>query len=97
MENKGIWHQIQERNKIGVNKDITKKDLIEMFEQMEKSEIAARKKKEKMRKENSEHLIKRIEELGKEIPFELMCYTDPYLNPSCMVGSWFTEKYKEWL
>src|SRR5699024_13457 len=70
-------------------------DLIEFFEELEKSRVKERKRKDKEEKEVSEYLNSKSKELGKEIPFELMVYTNPNINPSRVVMNYKIIQYEK--
>lgn len=75
----------------------TQKEIVKLFKEMAKKEAKIRKQKLKIQKDNTKHLIKRSEELGKEIPIVLLLLTDPFLNSNMFHGQWFRDRYKEWL
>ena len=75
---------------------LTKKDLKKWFKSLEKADkerINAQKEKDKRIKSNMKALSKKAKKLGKEVPAELWVIL--YLDQP--VGSWFFERYKEWL
>lgn len=94
----GLFKMIQERS-TGVNQKFTEKDLELFFGKIEEESKKSRQQyeaREKEIKENIKHLVKRSEELGKEIPLYL--YLVSTTNPQIFfVGSDFLEEYKEWL
>lgn len=93
---KGLWAQMKEGKTVSFGKPITQEDwdkcmlVLEKHNERWRENIAIEAEKIE---NNFGFLTKRSKELGKEIPMELLAIA--YLNQP--VGSWFLEKYKEWL
>ena len=93
---KGLMEQIRERGNVISFKpsDIKKEDIVKALEAEAKAYEESKRARHKKIVENEKHLKVRSKELGKEIPMELYYYTCVMPRP---MGSWFFEKYEEWL
>lgn len=92
---KGIFHQMRE-SKVTYSGNLSLKDIKHFLEVEEKLIIEYRKELIKKQKENNKYLMQKSKELNKEVPFELQCMLDPYLNKSQLLSAEFMKKYKEW-
>lgn len=93
---KGIMQQIQESKAepIDFSRKITYQELLDWFKESDERYTKIQAEKRRRSKENSKFLNHRAKVLGKEVPCEVWFYLVGSDHP---VGSWFFEKYREWL
>jgi len=72
---------------------ITEQDIKKWFDEAERASQIALQLKNKRVEDNLRNLKKKAKELNRPIPDELLVV----VNLDTMMGSWFFEKYKEWV
>lgn len=92
MIGKGIFSQMNESKMLDFSK-LSVEEMIHSMEQWQKEDDRRRKERNEVVKSNVKALLKRSKELKKPVPDEVLVIT--YLNQP--VGSWFFERYKEWI
>ena len=94
---KGIFQQIKDASRIEIKNNLKIKDLEDILNDLTEKERKRKEKNKIIEKENYDHLVKRSNELNKDIPLELLFMTNPTFNPGLYVSAEFVKKYKEWL
>lgn len=92
---KGIVERIKEVNTVSVSGPVTRENLEEYFKSFQESITERQKYVDKTKEENLEHLYRKSEEFGEDVPVVLLAYCIGAQQPP-MIPEKIYREHKKW-